>query len=402
MMESQPVNTVKLRWQFYSKQLPNPIIDLWNNNICNAQNAVASSYFCFNNNTQMLMQSTTPTYAVAFIDDATVQSDIEQIEQIESQEATPQPTLSDDSLVAVIPFRKSQRSLFGMTFNLLENMHHKHLDVWYPFIAERFNADDIFVDFFSALRSEVKNWDYFFAEKVMLRNKTNLLCIDDTYQRFAAYFCLKTVNDISQLVSKKLLKNINRLERRLCKELDGKSLQLKIFNQPDAINEALGIFMQLESSGWKGNVGSAIGQSSQLTQFYQANWNEFSKNDSAEIILLMSDEEPVGASIAFRQANKRYLHKVAYDDKHASNGAGAILIRHILEDSIRNPDITEICFNTNPNWLDRWHPEKHSLFAIREFNGSLKGNLLKRYFQVIRLLKLIKRRLVKLKSTKKK
>ena len=366
MMKSQ-----SLKWEFYQGKLPDKLVESWNNNIREAKNAVASSYFCFNHNTELLFRENTASYAVAF-------------EQNEK---------NTHNLAAVIPFRKNQTSHLGFRVNLIENIHHNHLDMWYPFISERLSPDDVFLDFFKALKSEVKNWDYFFAEKVIFRGNTKLECVDDTYQQLAAYFCLKSVNEISELVSKKLLKNTKRLEKRLCKELNNNELSLKIFNQPDSVKSALEIFMQLESSGWKGAAGSAIALSDELTQFYHANWSEYSKSSNAEIIILMSNEKPIAGSIAFRQSNKRYLHKIAYDDKYASHGAGAILVRYILEESIKDTDIKEICFNTNPGWLHRWHPETHSLMAIREFNHSFKGKLLRYYFQVIRYLKFTKRKL---------
>jgi len=302
---------------------------------------------------------------------------------------------NNEKLLTVLPLMRNNKSALGLSYQYIQTINHDHLDCFIAPGQDKLKADDLISSLIKACRTQLDGWHLFIARRWLFQDSINQKYISPIYKRHAAYLDLNNDQKHHQLIPKKLLKNINRFEKRLSSE---GQLNLQISEKKDDLPEALNMFIELEQSGWKGQKGSAIGCQKKLSIFYKNCWSEFSNSQRAKIFLLKIDEQLIAASIGYQASNRLYLHKITYDESLSNNGPGSILIKRVIEYACDDKTLSSLCFNTNPPWVARWHPEFYHLKAVLFFNTNLKGLLLKAFFYINSNLKLLKRHLKSSKS----
>lgn len=355
-----------IEWKFITTQLSEVEIGQWNKLCHETESCVAASFHSFAANSNQLSQIEQAVFAFGY---------------------------QRNRLCVVVPCQLKAKKTYGLTIQQMQIISHDHLDFFAA--AGQFSLDKNYLveSLIQALRAEKAfKWHLFTGRRWYLPNlKPNQFC-SSTYQRQAAYFDLKANQALEQVVSKKLLKNLRRHEKKLAEK--GLSVELKEILAPEQVNSTINDFVLLEKSGWKGQAGSAIGCSQQLVKFYQQTWQDLSNLGYARVFLLKSDQQILAAAIGFEFKQKLYLHKITYDETLAKYSPGSILVKQILEQILTKQSIKELCFNTNPDWVKRWHPQYHQLSAIVGFNANMKGVLLRLLFTSIDKLRFFKHRFI--------
>jgi len=300
-----------------------------------------------------------------------------------------------EKLLIILPLMKTSKVMLGTSYKCIQIISHNHLDCFIAVGQNELAPNDIISSLMNACRTQLSDWHLFLARRWLFENNIDTKYISPVYQRHAAFLNLSENKTTEQLIPKKLLKNVLRFEKRLSTE--GK-LNLHIAQDKNNVVSALEEFIRLEKLGWKGTKGSAIGCQETLSLFYHNCWSDFSNDNQARIFFLKIDEQIIAASIAFQFGSRLYLHKITYNEELSNNGPGSVLVKKIIEYAADEQTLTSLCFNTNPPWLDRWHPKLYNLRAVLFFNHNLKGLLLKMCFNINSNLRLLKRRLEKLKS----
>ncbi len=299
----------------------------------------------------------------------------------------------NEQLVTALPLVIKSSKRFGLHFRYLQVATHDHLDYFVAAGQSELSESELLESLIGATRNQLSGWNLFFSRRWFFVSEVEPRWTSLSYSRQAAYFDLTEKLDINDVISKKLFKNLTRFEKKLI--ASNESLELEQIQQPSRIQAALDIFYQIEAAGWKGNAGSAISQTKSLQLFYDQCWDDFANNGNAVVFLLKQATHSIAACIAFKHNKTLFLHKIAYDEGLAKLSPGSVLVKRIIENGIKQSSIHKICFNTNPPWVQRWHPQLDQLKSIQAFNYNIKGYTIRVAVRIYYALRNIKRRIKK-------
>lgn len=100
--------------------------------------------------------------------------------------------------------------------------------------------------------------------------------------------------------------------------------------------EAMQRFVALESSGWKGAQGSAIGSTIKTTEFYNRIAESFSRAGFLRIYTLWLNDTPVAMELGLVHGGTYFSPKAAYQEAFSACSPGHLLTRHIIADLAHN------------------------------------------------------------------
>lgn len=352
------INNENFVWKIYKNILPQDVKDQWDNLTIKNPNSCASSSRIFCENLLPLIKKSEVYFAAGYI---------------------------NNNLKCLLPLTMTRRKFGIINIKHLSLINHSHLDLFIAAKLALTNENQAVISLKTILKKEINDWDYFSAKNWLLFQPIDKHYIKQMDKKQSAYFDIKNVNDISSLTGKKLIKNLMRLEKKLITSHE--SLSLEQLNKPAEIQHGLKAFYQIESSGWKGVEGSAIGMSPKIEGFYNKTWQEFSEHDCAKIFLLIAKDKTIACAIAFEHFNNLYIHKIAYLEAYNTYSPGSLLIKKILGYAIADTPIKTVFLNTDPLWAQRWHPQKHQLKTIQFFNKGIKSFGLKALYKIYLILK---------------
>jgi len=109
----------------------------------------------------------------------------------------------------------------------------------------------------------------------------------------------------------KRLKEMRRLRNRLADEGD---IAFTLARTPETIAPALDRFLDLESRGWKGQLGTGLAQSTGDATFIRAAAVDMGKRGNFEVAELTLNGLPVASGLVMKQGNRAFFFKIAYDE----------------------------------------------------------------------------------------
>jgi CelD/BcsL family acetyltransferase involved in cellulose biosynthesis len=174
-------------------------------------------------------------------------------------------------------------------------------------------------------------------------------------------------------VSPSFQHNLRRLTRRA--QAQG-ALAFHTVSQPDDLGRALDEFIEVEASGWKKDMGTAIGQDPRLVFFYQRLVCEFGWRGCCRIHLLTLDGRTVAAQFALVDGGQLHLLKIGFSQAHAHLAPGHILMRHVIEQVCLDPALDRISFVTSPDWARRWKPQQLAVEYVSLYRHTWTGRWL--------------------------
>lgn len=113
-------------------------------------------------------------------------------------------------------------------------------------------------------------------------------------------------------------------------------------------------FLHVETSGWKGETGTAIAGSPDLVAFYETLTRRLAQRGWLEWHTLALDGEPVACHLAVRLGGAVALPKIGYDEKFARFGPGNLLFKELLDRSFADPATDEVNCLTDQPWHVNW------------------------------------------------
>lgn len=191
------------------------------------------------------------------------------------------------------------------------------------------------------------------------------------------------------------LREYRRQERKL-NEMG--QLELRSSRDPHFASCWADWYLQLEAAGWKGEEGTALGESKSQTAFFQQLIHEGSCAGNTEMVGLFLNGEPIAISCLLFLGRGAYTYKIAYDESYRKYSPGILLMLKIMQrflsseehdwiDSCAVPDHPMI----NRLWKDR-RPIQHLLVS--------SGNRLANFrIAALPLLRALKRQLRPTRST---
>jgi len=167
-----------------------------------------------------------------------------------------------------------------------------------------------------------------------------------------AYFELSESSAYS--IPAKLNRNIRRHKKRLQDEIGPIRL-----NATPADQESTDLFIDIESSGWKGESKCAIKYSKHLCRAYLAAAGHEGSLSRAYIFTLYAGSQPISSSYGLVYQDRISLLKIGFEEKFARFSPGSLLLSEIVEYSRAN-GILQLCLSTFPDWAKRWKPRQNN------------------------------------------
>jgi hypothetical protein len=242
---------------------------------------------------------------------------------------------------------------------------HRHINL-IKLPKEILENECIFEDLINSVKNKYGNhWSRF-----TIRNIESRECVHE-YSGDVSYF--KTDNEllISDIISKKHLRNIKRLGKKLSEDVG----DIEFFMNSPSLSEAINDFAEFENKSWKGINGVAINSSPKLLSTYKQFANNFSSNQMF-VAKISSKDIVLSSVVGFHLGKTIFIHKISHNDNYSTYSPGNILILKLLEHSIESKDIDILNLVTSPEWAKRWHPMKSNVINIVHFNKNNSGRLL--------------------------
>ena len=163
---------------------------------------------------------------------------------------------------------------------------------------------------------------------------------------------------LHEALGAKKLKELRRQRHRL--EEHG-PVTFDVARKPGEIKPALETFLQLESSGWKGERGTALIQDAGDATFIRRAVPALAETAQCEIVTLHTGATPVASGIVLRHQDRAFFFKLGIDERFAKYSPGVQLTldltRHLCADlTIASADSTASVDHPmiNPIWRGRF------------------------------------------------
>ncbi|WP_165917693.1 GNAT family N-acetyltransferase [Roseateles saccharophilus] len=172
---------------------------------------------------------------------------------------------------------------------------------------------------------------------------------------------------------RKLIQNMRRYLRRLQSEPGGE--RLDIISAPEAIATAVDRYAVLESSGWKGREGTAIGNDNSQGRFYAELMQTFAQRGEALIYELWLGEELLASRMLLLRDGMAVMLKTAFHERFERLAPGRILLLRTLEDLFKrapggivefytNAEADLLAWSTSQRWINHVSVYRHNGLAV--------------------------------------
>lgn len=123
-------------------------------------------------------------------------------------------------------------------------------------------------------------------------------------------------------------------------------------------------FLTLESSGWKGQLGTAVQSDPAKTRLYREFMHNFRELGWLELYFLRIGERRVAGLMTMRIGSTLNLWKIGYDETFAHCSPGHLLLERAIERAYALEDVTDINCLTDASWLEPWRVQKHYYYNV--------------------------------------
>ena len=159
-------------------------------------------------------------------------------------------------------------------------------------------------------------------------------------------------------LSAKKLKELRRQRNRLAEQHG--AVRFEVARSVDQVASAIDIFLALETSGWKGERGTALAQNDGDSSFIRQATQGLAETGQCEIVTMRAGDTPVAAAIVLRHQDRAFYFKLGIDESFAKFSPGVQLTldltRHLCADAVLvTADSTATAHHPmiNPIWRGR-------------------------------------------------
>lgn len=169
--------------------------------------------------------------------------------------------------------------------------------------------------------------------------------------------------------SKNLTHNLSRQRRRLKEQ--GNVLELLTDRNADAVAGAIQEYGLLESTGWKGEEGSAVAAENIQGRFYREMLEEFCAQGEAVIYRLQLNGKTVAADLCLERDGTLIILKTAYDEGVQGLSLGLLLHQEIFQGVFGEGKIRVIEFYGRlRDWHTKWTNEIRTMYHINFYRSA--------------------------------
>jgi hypothetical protein len=286
---------------------------------------------------------------------------------------------SNDKLFIAIPLVLSKQERFGYRWIEFGLPFHKHMNlISIPDIPanEIFN---IFLKLEKTIYIMAFKWHRLAIRNILLDSEIRPNIVNNNqiieFSDDSSWFDTNINNGLESVISKKILKNLTRLQKKIL--IIDDECKLQEVSTKDDLNVALLSFRSIEESSWKGNKGVAINSSNKLISFYSEIITNFSAMNQAKIFHYASKDTIYASALGFHLGDTLYIHKISFDKNFMEVSPGSLLIFEIIKKSLLNDEIKKVSLVTYPDWARRWHPKYAPTINFISYSNTFTGQVLK-------------------------
>lgn len=163
--------------------------------------------------------------------------------------------------------------------------------------------------------------------------------------------------------SKSTRKSIRRAIKKLEKE--GMAASYNIVDTRTELQDALRIYGELESAGWKGREGSAIESDNQQGAFYSEVLSAYIDQGRAKVHQLKFDGKVVASLLTIEDEQMNIALKTTYDETYAKYAPGRLLDYYMLQEMLKDGCDLKIENYTNASVEDqKWWPRVRDMYHV--------------------------------------
>jgi hypothetical protein len=174
--------------------------------------------------------------------------------------------------------------------------------------------------------------------------------------------------------SKNLTHNLSRQRRRLKEQ--GSVLELATERNTEAVAEAVREYGALESTGWKGQEGSAVATDNVQGRFYREMLEEFCSRGEAVIYRLRLNGKTVASDLCLERDATLVILKTAYDESIQGLSLGLLLHQEIFQSVFNEGKIRVIEFYGQVrDWHTKWTNETRTMYHVNFYRWTWVSNI---------------------------
>ena len=128
--------------------------------------------------------------------------------------------------------------------------------------------------------------------------------------------------------TKNLRANIKRYSRRI--QDDGRPMMLRIHVAEAEVKAAVERYAALETTGWKGEQGTALGSNVQQLRFYTDLLSAAAADRRAKAYELYFGEKLVASRLTYQRGGMLVILKTTYDEQEANLAPGRLLLNELI------------------------------------------------------------------------
>jgi CelD/BcsL family acetyltransferase involved in cellulose biosynthesis len=177
---------------------------------------------------------------------------------------------------------------------------------------------------------------------------------------------------LDHAIGAKKRKELRRQRKRLA---DTGELTSSISGEPAAVVAALGDFLALEASGWKGRAGTAARVDDGIRVFMESAVTALAREGKARIARLTAAGRPVAALVTLQSGTTAWCWKIAYDEAFARFSPGVQLLTDMTQALLDDTGVTraDSCATAGHPMIDHIWRERLALADHLLRNGPQHG-----------------------------
>ena len=113
--------------------------------------------------------------------------------------------------------------------------------------------------------------------------------------------------------------------------------------EPDAVKVAIGEYLALETSGWKGRRGTAAALTAETRHMFEAIAGGLSKTGQIRVDALRVDGSPATIAVSCGIKDSWWLWKISYDETFAAYSPGVLVLLGVTDKAIAAGDRYDSC-----------------------------------------------------------
>jgi hypothetical protein len=152
-------------------------------------------------------------------------------------------------------------------------------------------------------------------------------------------------------------------------------LRLRVHSSPSELAESFEVFLQVEDSGWKGQMGTSILRRPSIVKYYRHLLEHFGRLGLCRINLLLLGNTPIAAQFGIEIGDWLYLLKIGFREDYAPYSPGNLMVYKLVQHHCESTSVKAISFVTGVGWIDRWHPSAVRAGVLYKDCGSVLGRV---------------------------